>query len=106
MRSSRLSRYFGSRPYPPGRSRSVQVVMGVNPRAAHSGKLRASTPAENEIGTSGRARLYLSTRFSVITWRGAPDRYITASEEGKKDRWFRTTSVFENLTWKRRPREP
>jgi hypothetical protein len=79
--------------------------MGVNPRATQSGKFWLSTPAENEIGTSGRALRYFSTRFSVMTCSGCPDRYWTASVEGKNRRWFRTTSVFENFTWKRRPRE-
>ena len=79
--------------------------MGVKPRAAQSGKFWLSTPAENEIGTSGRARRYFSTRFRVMTCRGAPERYCTASLPGKKDRWFRTTRVLENFTWKRRPSE-
>ena len=34
------------------------MVTGVKPRATQSAKLRVSTPAENEIGTSGRARRY------------------------------------------------
>ena len=38
-----------------------------------------------------------------MTCSGAPDRYITASDDGKNERWFRTTSVFENFTWKVRP---
>src|SRR5678815_2123755 len=77
--------------------------MGVKPRAAQSAKLRPSTPAENEIGTAGRARRYCSTRFSVNTCRGSPERYITCSLAGKNERWLRTTSVLENLTWNVRP---
>ena len=79
--------------------------MGVKPSAAQSAKLRLSTPAENEMGTSGRACRYFSTRFSVSTCSGSPERYITASVAGKKRRWLRTTSVLENFTWKVRPSE-
>src|SRR5215471_8220683 len=79
--------------------------MGTKPRATQSGKFRLSTPAENEIGTSGRARRYFSTRFKVMTWRGAPERYITGSFGGKNRRWLRTTRVFENFTRRVRPRE-
>ena len=83
----------------------MQVVIGVKESAAQSGKFWASTPAENEIGTSGRARRYLSTSASVMTCRGPPERYMTCSAAGKNERWLRTTSVFENFTWNLRPRE-
>ena len=60
--------------------------MGVKPSAAQSGKLRLSTPAENEMGTSGRARRYFSTSESVRTCSGSPERYMTASDDGKNER--------------------
>ena len=81
----------------------MQTVTGARPRATQSAKLRLSTPAEKESGTSGRARRKRSTRLSVITWSGGPERYITASPGGKNERWLRTTSVFESFRRSSRP---
>ena len=44
--------YAGSRPYPPGRSRSVQTVAGTKPHATAKGKFLLSMPALKLIGIS------------------------------------------------------
>ena len=81
----------------------MHTVTGARPSATQSAKLRLSTPAENDSGTSGRARRTFSTRASVITCKGGPDRYITVSPAGKNERWLRTTSVFESFSRSARP---
>src|SRR6185295_1636480 len=106
IRAASWSRYLGNRAYPPGFSRSVQVVMGVKPEATQSGKFFASTPAEKLMGSPApKASRNLLHSSKVMTCRGAPERYMTFSEAGKKLLWFSTTSVFENFAPSDRPRE-
>ena len=83
------------------------MVTGPTPSATSNGKMYASAPPQNEIGT--RPSSASVTRWARVTVNGCnarPDMYMLFSLGGKIGRWLRTSSVLDSFNPNARPDLP
>ena len=74
------------------------------PERRRSATLKQSAPPANDSGSSpSNSSVSRWARFAVTAWSGRPDRYIVGSRS-KTVRQFSTSSVFDSLRPKPRPR--